>query len=618
MNAKNDPAAAGGSDGLSTALQRCLQEMPDEPGVYLMRDERGDIIYIGKARSLRNRVRTYFTRSKDVKTRYLQARIHDIETIGTRSELEALLLENNLIKRWKPKYNINLKDGKTYPVIKLTREEYPRVYRTRRIVFDGSEYFGPYADVQQIDLYLDLIEQLFPLRTCKGPLRTRSRPCLNYYIGRCSGICGGRISREEYMERVEKVRRLLSGETEELARELEQKMREAAGEREYEKAGRYRDRLRAIETLSAEQQVVDFVVEDRDYVGLWVQEPRAGVTVLQMRGGKLVGREVFQFEDYSAEEEEILSHFLSTYYGGPSPQPGFVYLSTRVDTDLYSRFLREITGRELRVVCPEEGRDAQLVQLALEAARQRLEEGGVRQARSLAALQEALGLAAPPRRIEGFDIAHLAGEDTVASMVVFADGEPLRSDYRHFKIRTLQGRVDDFAAIREVVARRYTRVVNEGGPRPDLILIDGGKGQLGAARGILKGLGLNETPVAGLAKEREEIFLPDRAEPLVLEATSPALRLLQAVRDESHRFATGFHKRLRDKKVQRSLLETFEGIGPKRSKTLLARFGSLRRIAEGETREIASILRISAARAAALRAELRRLLQASGDGGTGR
>ncbi len=622
-------------------LSERLRQLPGEPGVYLMKDERGEIIYIGKARSLKSRVRTYFSPSRDVKTRYLQGRIHDIETIVTHSELEALLLENNLIKRWKPKYNINLKDGKTYPVIKLTCEEYPRVVRTRRIVFDGSEYFGPYANVQAIDLYLNLIERLFPLRACKGPIRPGRPPCLNYSIGRCSGICGGKISREEYMERVEKVRRLLRGETRQLARELEAKMEAAAAGREYEKAGRYRDELRAIEALSAEQQVVDFVEEDRDYLGLRLQDSTVCITVLQMRAGKLVGREIFQFEDYAAEEE-VLSHFLARYYGSlPSPLPRRVYLSTGVDGPaaadgaaaedgsppqgvppegasppdpaLLSRFLQELTGRPIEVIVPAGStRDAQLVRMAADTSRERLEGRSAEKEPALLALQQALGLPAPPRRIEGFDIAHLSGKDTVASLVVFADGQPLKKDYRRFKIRTLQGRVDDFEAIREVVARRYTRRVLEGAALPDLILIDGGRGQLNAARGILKGLELERIPAAGLAKEREEIFLPGRSGPVLLPEGSAALRLLQAVRDESHRFATTFHKRLRDRKVQTSLLERLPGIGPKRSRALLAHFGSLRRIAAAAPEELAALLRIPAGRARELAESLQQKLPGSG------
>ena len=595
-------------------LSRLSASLSDSPGVYLMKNERGDILYVGKAKNLKKRLRSYFTGVKDIKTRQVLSKTEEIETFVTGSEAEAFLLENNLIKHWKPKYNINLKDGKTYPVIRLTGETYPRLYRTRRIVFDGSKYFGPFPKAGLIDVYLDLVDKLFPLRKCKGPLRERAHPCLNYHIGRCSAPCCGIISREEYLERVEKVRRLLSGRTGELLRELGARMDQSAAAQEYEKAGSLRDQIRAIQELEAEQKVVDFRDEAADYIGLATEQQRTGAAVLQVRAGRLVGRELFLFEDY-APEQDSAAHFLSQYYSGRENLPGTVYLSPSgavsppgepSSSDLLAGFLSTLSGTRVRVRFPRKGKHAQLARMAAEAADRKLAGAGA-PAGLLEALQRALGLKAPPRRIEGFDIAHLGGEQTVASLVCFEDGCPRKSEYRHYTVKTLNGAIDDFEAIREVVARRYTRLANEGGKLPDLILIDGGRGQVSSALSILRALGLEKVPVAGLAKRNEEVFLPQRREPLLLPEASPELRLLQAVRNEAHRFATSFHKRLRDKRVRSSLLESIRGIGPKRSRLLLERYGSIQEMRARSPEELSEALRISPEQASDLLVRLGQL-----------
>ena len=552
------------------------REYPDRPGVYIMKDADGRTIYVGKARSLRSRVRSYFNGEKDIKTRFLLANMADIEVIITGTEYEALILENNLIKQRKPRYNINLKDGKSYPVIRITAEEFPRVYRTRRMIFDGSEYFGPFPKPQAIDLYLHLIQRHFPLCKYRGSQKKRAYPCLNYHMGRCAGACCGKITREEYLKIVDGVRKLLSGKSEELLADLREKMRDASARLDFERAARLRDQIAAIEEVSVEQRVMEFTEEDRDYIALAASGESLVIVVLQVRGGKLLGKEVFQVSEW-APDEESLAHFVSSYYGERKSAPGAVYVSRPLEVGALAAYLKEIAGRQVSLKMPQRGKHTALMAMAEENAREEAAKAakGSEAAIALEGLRRDLGLAAVPRRIEGFDIAHLEGEDTVASLVRFTEGKPDRKLYRAFTIRSLGGKVDDFAAIREAVARRYTRVLNEELERPDLILIDGGKGQLSSARSILASLGLESIPVVGLAKKKEEIFLPDKEEPLLLAEDSPSLRILEAVRDESHRFATTLHKKKRAKRVALTLLEGVPGIGERRSRRLMEVFGSV-------------------------------------------
>ncbi len=590
-------------------LRDKAQAVPDRPGVYLMKNARGDTLYVGKAKSLKHRVRSYFSGPKDVKTRHLLARVADFEVQVTASEAEALLLENNLIKRWKPKYNINLKDGKTYPVIRLTAEEFPRVYRTRRIVFDGSRYYGPYPKVGQIDLYLNLIDKLFPLRKCRGPLKPRAQPCFYYHIGRCNGVCAGKVSREEYAKLVERVRLLLSGRTEDLLAELSSRMQEASAGRAYEKAAVLRDQIEAVRTLAEEQKVVDFQEEARDYIGWFRAQGEVRLVVLAMRGGHLMGRDSFLLGN-AGGDEDFLPEFLGHYYGGRDNPPRTIYLPAVGGLPALREFLRALTGTPLQLRSPRQGKHARVLNMALEAARFRLEGEMERRSRAVAALQEALGLKQAPRHIEGFDIAHLEGKLTVASLVTFRDGQPLRSGYRHYHVRSLDGKVDDFEAMREVVARRYTRQLNEGRRLPDLILIDGGKGQVSAAAGVLKALEAPGVPLVGLAKKNEEVFLPEQSEPVLLPEASEALRLLQAVRDEAHRFATTFHKKLRGQQAVSSVLEGVRGIGPRRAALLLERFGGLEKLAAADPEAVARAAGVSREVAE----EIRRYLAAASGG----
>lgn len=594
----------------SSGLAEKLQNLPDSPGVYILKRTDGKILYVGKAKSLKKRIRAYFTDSRDIKTRHLQARIGDLEVFPTGSEAEALLLENNLIKRWKPKYNINLKDGKTYPVIRLTNEDYPRVFRTRRIVFDGSKYYGPFPKVNHIDLYLNIIDKLFALRKCRGPVKVKKQPCFYYHIGRCAGVCAGKITHEEYRQRVEKVKMLLAGKTDELARELRQKMRQASEQQEYEKAASFRDQLEALESLSEEQKVVDFQNEARDYLGYWSEEKRVRMTVLQLRAGKLIGRDSMLLENYSIEEE-FLPAFLGQYYGGRTSQPNILYLPKELEPThskaLLESYLKDLTDSRIAVGFPKKGKHARLVTMATESARFRLETEGERKRQALKDLQQTLDLKRPPRLIEGVDIAHLSGKQTVASLVTYLDGRPQRSGYRHYHIRSLNGRIDDFEAVREVVARRYTRQLNEKGKLPDLILIDGGRGQVSSAVAMLKALEIPQIPVVGLAKKHEELYLPHKSEPLILPESSEALRILQAVRDEAHRFATTFHKRVRATQLNTSVLESIKGIGKKRSKVLLTAFGSLAGIRKQKPEAIAKAASLGLEQARELLTYLSRL-----------
>ena len=576
-------------------LRECANGFPSSSGVYIMKDEQKRILYVGKAKNLRNRVRSYFSGEKDLKTSVLVKKASTLEYIVTENEYEALVLENNLIKSHSPRYNINLKDGKSYPVVRITAEDYPRVYRTRRLVQDGSRYFGPFPSVQHLDTYLDLIERLFPLRKCRGALKKRDQPCLYHHIGRCSAPCAGLISRDDYRKQVEGVAELLSGRTDGLRADLQRRMQEAAGRMEFERAAVHRDAIRAIEELERRQAAQDFEQTSRDYLA-WEREGEyCSFTVFQMRDGKLLGRHLFRGLA-PAGIEDAVRQFMTQYYAGPGSLPERIFMldPAAAEDDLKS-FLAGLAGRPVGLEAPLEKRDQAVMNLARDNAAhdlgRRLHELG--DLRALEDLKELFGLKKLPLRIEGFDIAQLSGKHPVASLVSFQRGAPDRKNYRHYHIKTLEGRIDDYEAVREVVARRYMRVVNEELERPDLIVIDGGRGQLGAARRILEGLGLGDTAVIGLAKQHEEIFLPDRSRPVVLPEGSPALRIIQQVRDEAHRFATGFNKKLRQKDIQLTRLEGAPGIGRRRGLKILKEFGSLAAAAEASAELIARAAGVS-------------------------
>lgn len=574
------------------ALKEAVKKFPDSPGVYLMRDNAGEVIYVGKARVLANRVRSYFTGTKDLKTTILMRRVHDIEYILTQNEYEALLLENTLIKRHMPRFNISLKDGKSYPLIRVTADSYPRVFKTRRIVQDGSTYYGPFPNVKHTQIYLDLIDKLLPLRKCAGELKRRTSPCLYYHIGKCLGPCIGKVTPEEYARFVRKAHNLLQGKTKTLIQELEAEMRKASEELRFERAAELRDMIRAIQELGSSSAVVDQNTEQRDYIGMAAEGNLAVFCVFPMRDGKLQGRDIYVSEFFGTEEEALQEFLLRYYEAHPLPQHA-VFLSRVIETQDVANFFREqgLGSPEFHV--PQGGRHYSILRLAVENAvaelKRRVEGSG--NAVGLADLQRVLGLNRLPRRIEGFDVAHVDGTEPVASLVTFVNGVPDRKHYRAFKLRSLDGAIDDYRALQEAVARRYQRLLNEGQPLPDLILIDGGKGQVAAVKEILETLELN-VPLCGLAKRQEEIFLPGQPQPIVLPKGSPALRILQAIRDETHRFATRHNRRIRERKLGQGLLTGVPGVGQARSRRLIQHYGNLDRIAEAPVEEVAQVGRM--------------------------
>jgi excinuclease ABC subunit C len=599
--------------------------------VYLWKDDEGQIIYIGKAKSLRDRLGSYFARGKDVKTAVLVRRARSIETIIVANEYEALLLENTLIKQHSPRYNIDLKDGKTYPVIRITHEEFPRIFKTRRIIEDKSLYYGPFPNVQNVDAMLALIDKLFPLRKCKtvrsmaravrstakttakAALRKRRDPCIYYHIGRCMAPCCGKITPEEYCRHVERVQRLLSGETSPLIIDLTEKMHEAARALQFEWAAQIRNAIRAIEDLAGEDSaVVDFDPEGRDYIAWAAEGVLATFTVFSMRGGKMTGRELYRTRS-AADEGESLEVFITSYYDHGRPPPARIFLEKmlgREGAKNVLKWFKEKFGFKPELLTPGEKHHAAIMamaqQNAAEDVRKRLKERGAGPV--LDELARVLHLTGRPERIEGFDIAQLDGKHPVASLVSFKNGVPDRKNYRYFKLRSVIGVVDDFASMREAVQRRYSRLIREGKDMPDLILIDGGIGQVNAAKGVMDELGM-DCGVAGLAKRDEELWLPHAQEPIALPRRSEALKVLQFVRDETHRFATGFNQRLRSKDLFFPVLESVDGIGKRRAAAIMKAYENIENIAATAPAEIAERCRISQSVAKAVRAAARLALK---------
>jgi excinuclease ABC subunit C len=599
-------------------LKERIRDFPDNPGVYVMKDRLGKVIYVGKAKRLKRRVASYFVGSKDQKTSHLIRRIDSIESIITNTEYEALLLENNLIKAWSPRYNINLKDGKSYPVIRITAEPFPRVFRTRRIIQDGSAYFGPYPSAGALDACLELVNRSFRLRKCRGRLKKRSVPCLYYHIHQCSAPCIGKVNEEEYAGEVEKVKEILAGDGLSHRERLKAEMEQAAEARDFERAAALRDILQTLKEMGDDQGVVHLGGENQDYVCCLVQGELFAFGVFSMRGGKLLGRDLYLCQSPSEPSEAFLD-FLIQYYSrrreeilqpGPASGPNAlgeklparIFIEAgpesapesgagQVNRDLLKRFFEDRLKAEPLLLGPEEKKDRAVMNMLKENLREEMARRlrSLEKPAALEELQRILNLPKLPRRIEGFDIAQLHGKFPVASLVSFYNGRADKAAYRYFRLRTTQGVVDDYESIREAVARRYTRVINEKLSPPDLILIDGGRGQVSAAKGILLSLGLGEIPVAGLAKQNEEIFLPRKKNPLVLEEGSPALKILQAVRDESHRFATSLNQKLRLASIGDSPLEGAPGIGPVRSRKLLQFYGSLEAISRAPAEEVAEM-----------------------------
>jgi excinuclease ABC subunit C len=573
------------------------------------RDAKGGVLYVGKSSSLRNRLRSYFGSKKnlDAKTFELVNRIADFEYIVTESEQEALLLENSLIKKHKPRFNVRLKDDKTYPYIKVDlTEDFPRVYVTRRTANDGARYFGPFASAGSVRKTLDLLKRLFPYRSCtKAITGTDDRPCLEYHIKRCVAPCTGYASQIDYKEVIDQVLLFLEGNTKEVVSALESAMLEASESLEFERAGALRDRLRAIERVYEGQKVVGLGKENLDVIGAAFGGEEAWVEVFFVRHGNLTGRDHFTMTGTRDESgKEILERFIEQFYSSASHVPRSILTPEDVDAEgKIVDWLRHRREGPVDISVPQRGAKRRLIQMVTDNASQGLEQLKLkwisdtdRMESAMYELQEQLNLSDLPHRIECYDISHIQGTNTVASMSVFQDGKPLSRDYRRFKIKTHDGN-DDFASMREVLTRRFKRLKNakEGGEEsasfaavPDLVLIDGGKGQLSSAVEAMLHLGLQDIQLASIAKREEEIFLPELAEPVIMPRNSQALFLLQRARDEAHRFAITFHRNLRGKSSVKSALDLVPGIGPKRRKVLIKTFGSVKGIREASEDDLAA------------------------------
>jgi excinuclease ABC subunit C len=610
-------------------LAATLKRLPDRPGVYLMKDARGTVLYVGKAQSLGSRVRSYWqkqTGSADFHLiRSVIDKIADLEYTMTDSVSEALLLEINLVKRYRPRYNVRLKDDKSYPFIKITlAEDFPRVERTRRLPADGSRYFGPYASASSVDEAMNLIRRLFPFRTCTLDIHEGraaiERPCLLYHIKRCQAPCVGYISKTDYRAQIEQIERFLEGRQEVVARALTDQMHAASEATEYERAAALRDKVRAIERTMESQKMAAHASTEEDVLGLARQDHQAAVQLFAVRGGKMVGRDVFLLDaPRELEDATVLEGFVLQYYERATSVPPTVLLpALPEDSSELEAFLTARRGAAVHLRVPQRGEKRALLELATRNATETLAREHARwladQGKTLAALEElseALGLAGPPLRIECYDISNFQGAQSVGSMVVFEDGRPRTGEYRRFRIKTVQG-ANDYASHQEVLRRRFKRAKSgeEGSEEelrwllPDLVVIDGGKGQLSAAKEVLDELGYGDLAVVGLAKEREEIFLPGREEPILLSTTSPALYLMQRLRDEAHRFAITYHRSLRAKAATHSAFDDLPGVGPKRRASLLRVFGSAKRVREAPLEQIAAVPGIGSALAAKIKTGL--------------
>ncbi len=603
---------------LIVQLEEKLKLLPARPGVYLYRDHKGKIIYVGKALSLKNRVRSYFQPGAQhpPKTKVMLERVADFDIIVTDSEVEALILEQNLIKEHRPRYNVMYKDDKSYPYLKVTlAENFPRVMITRRHVKDGSRYFGPYTRVGAVNETLRLLKRIFPFRTCnqkEPPLR--QKPCLNYHIERCLGPCAGQVDKDRYRAMINEICLFLEGRQEDLAKRLAVRMEKAARDLDFELAARLRDQLQAVREVVERQKIITGGFEDQDVVAAagGGEQDEACVMVFFVRGGKLIGREQFILRGVEGiAQPEIITSFLKQYYTDVDFVPGEVLLADEAGDEraVIEQWLTGKRGFKVTLKAPRRGAKKKLVEMVAANARltleQRLAEETARRedtAGALAGLAAVLGLAGSPRRMECYDISNTQGTNSVASMVVFIDGKPANEQYRRFRIRTVEG-PDDFASMREVLGRRFKRAAEEQGLLnsglisskeakffilPDLVIIDGGKGQLSAARHVMRELGFDHIPAFGLAEEEEQVFAEGQSEPIVINRDSPALRLLQRLRDEAHRFALSYHRNIRGKASLRSLLDEVEGIGEVRRRSLLKAFGSLREIEKATPEQLAA------------------------------
>ena len=576
------------------SLEEKLSNLPTLPGVYQFKDREGTVLYVGKAKNLRNRVRQYFQKSHALEPRIgmMVEKATDVEIITTDSEVEALILEANLIKSHKPRYNVSLKDDKSYPYIVITNEPYPRVFVTRRIYRDGSRYFGPYTDVHTMRSALKTVRDIFMIRSCNYRIdqefidKKKVRVCLDYHIKKCEGPCEGLVPQDRYAGMIEHVAQVLRGKTVSVIGALDAQMKSAAEALRFEEAAVFRNRMRELEVYSSKQKVVDIELHDRDIVAVAAEGDDACGVVFKIREGKVLGRQhyyVNKVEDKS--ESEIIEALVERYYLDSTDIPSELVLSATIESlEATVEWLSGRKGKPVEIIVPGGGELGKLVSMSKRNAQYLLDELKIQKMKrddfvphAVQSLQKDLRLANLPRRIECFDISHLQGSETVASMVVFENGKPKKGDYRKFKIHLAESGnvVDDFASMKEVIRRRYTRVLQEQAAMPDLIVVDGGKGQLSSACEVLDDLKLQTQPIVSLAKRLEEVFVPGSSDPVSIPKTSTALRLLQQIRDEAHRFAITYHRSLRDKRTLQTELDLIEGIGKKRAKELLEAFGSV-------------------------------------------
>jgi excinuclease ABC subunit C len=586
-------------------ITHILKNLPDKPGIYQFLNDKGKVIYVGKARSLRSRVRSYFHNGNiSARTNALVSKIADVQVIITDNEIEALVLENNLIKDLKPRYNINLKDDKSFPFIKITNEPFPRVYPTRRLTRDGSRYFGPYTSVHTMKSALRMINQIFRIRSCKLNItqeaieKKKFKICLDYHIKKCDGPCEGLVTGPDYAEMVNEVVKVLKGKTDDLISDLNVKMDALVAELEFEKAAEIRDKISQLKSISEKQKIVSEDREDRDIIAIASEGKDCTGSILNIRNGKLVSKKQLtlgiEHEDDSAV---IYSALIKFYYADFVEVPKEIVVETEpADCPTINEWLNLKSNRRVKIFVPQRGNQRSLLKMCKENAILQLKElqlqkmkneGGVPY--SVSALQRDLHLKELPRKIECFDISNLQGTDTVASMVVFEDGKPKKSQYRKYIIKDVTG-PDDFLSMQEVIRRRYIKLKEEGGILPDLIMVDGGKGQLSSAVEILDELGFQNYNIVGLAKRLEEVFHPGKSDPETINKTSSGLRLLQQIRDEAHRFAITFHRNRRSKRTIKTELTDIKGIGENTANLLLKEIGSIQSIKEAPVEKLAEVV----------------------------
>ncbi|MDR3626595.1 MAG: excinuclease ABC subunit UvrC [Ignavibacteriaceae bacterium] len=597
---------------MNQTLESKLQNLPDSPGVYQYKNDKGKVIYVGKAVNLKNRVRSYFHSGvTSPKTIALVNKIEDLELIVTDNEVEALVLENNLIKEFRPRYNVNLKDDKSYPFIRVTKEPYPRIFSTRNVIRDGSKYFGPYTDVKNMKSSLRMLNHIFMIRSCKFNIddeaiqKKKFRLCLEYHIKRCEGPCEGLISSADYNERVSSVIKVLRGKTDDLIKELKDKMNKAVELLEFEKAAEIRDKINQLQAISERQKVVSDDFEDRDIISIAYEGKDSACSVFNIRSGKLIAKKQLKLSIGEWDDPaDIYSAAVRFYYSEFVDIPNEIALEILPsDAGALEEWLTEKARNEqperkskVEIVIPKRGSLSSLVKMCKENAIFQLKEIQIQKMKKegrvsygVSALQRDLYLTSLPRKIECFDISNLQGTDTVASMVVFEDGKPKKSLYRKFIIKDVIG-PDDFSSMREVIKRRYSKLKEENGILPDLIMVDGGKGQLSSAVEILDNLGFKKYNVIGLAKRLEEVFFPGKSDPASIPKTSSGLKLLQQVRDEAHRFAITFHRNRRSKRTIQTELTAIEGIGPSTADILLKELGSVSAVKEAGIEQLEKLV----------------------------